>query len=141
MTDVLLLQLAEGQKTIQNEVLGLRGDVRSLQADMKPMQADVKALRAGMKLLQDDVAELNSSTKMLEVRVERLKRLFDGQQAWFATFNEKFTALETAVNGLRQEVAEVRDLMAHLRDDDVVQRGAIANLSRDLDALRGAPAP
>ncbi len=89
-----------------------------------------------LKEILNRLGGLEEGQRKLEEGQRKLERKVDGQQAWFQTLNQKVDTIEQTLQAVRSELGEMRDLMAHLRDDDLVQKHAIANLSDEVGALK-----
>jgi cell division protein FtsB len=57
---------------------------------------------------------------------------------WFEKLSASVAQLQSEMTEVRAEVHATRELMSQLQDDDRVQRSAIAEIARRIEALEGA---
>ncbi len=84
------------------------------------------------------LTSLETGQAKLEAGQAKLERKVDGQRNWFEVLAQKFDNLHEATIELKSDVTEIRELMVHLHDDDVVQKHAISNLASEIEALKGS---
>ncbi|MCE0540377.1 hypothetical protein LWF15_33275 [Kineosporia rhizophila] len=132
-----LAELRQGQHRVQDEVTGLRIDVRELKVGQDELRADVRELKTDVQVLKTDVQVLKTDVQVLKTDVQVLKTDVQVLKTDVQDLKTDVQVLKTDVQDLKAGQEELKIGQAEIRAEQVEMKAEIGGLKADTQRIIG----